>query len=57
MGMSTEERLVRSETTLEQHDKRFGHIEQAITRLTWTVNLWGAVITILVAAVLVLVKK
>ena len=55
--MTTDERLVKCETTLEQHDKRYGHVEAAITRLTWTVNLWGAVITILVAAVLVLVKR
>jgi hypothetical protein len=32
-------------------------IEAAITRLTWTVHLWGVVITTLVACVLVLVIR
>jgi hypothetical protein len=32
-------------------------IEAAITRLTWTVRLWGVVITTLVACMLVLVTR
>ncbi len=32
-------------------------IETAMPRLSWTVNVWGAVMTMLLAAVLVLVKR
>jgi hypothetical protein len=36
-------------------DERY--IKAAMARLTWTVILWNTVITILLAAVLVLVKR
>jgi hypothetical protein len=55
--MTTDERRVRAETPREQHDTRFGHRDAAITPLTWTVDLWGAVMTSLVAAVVVRGKR
>ena len=39
-----ERQNIRIETILEQYEKRFGQVEAAMNRLTWTVSLWGGVI-------------
>jgi len=58
----TDERFTRVETTLDvladQWEKRFTSLEAAVTRLeTKMMWLWGLQMTILVAAVLVLVQR
>ena len=64
MADTVEERLdkverqnIRIETILDQYEKRFAQVEAAMNRLTWTVSLWGGVITILLGLFLTLGKR
>jgi hypothetical protein len=52
-----ERQNIRIETILEQYEKRFAQVEAAMNRLTWTVSLWGGVITILLGLFLTLGKR
>jgi hypothetical protein len=52
-----ERQNIRIETVLEQYEKRFASVEAAMNRLTWTVSLWGGVITILLGLFLTLGKR
>jgi hypothetical protein len=52
-----ERQNIRMETILEQYEKRFAQVEAAMNRLTWTVSLWGGVITILLGLFLTLGKR
>jgi hypothetical protein len=54
---NVERQNIRIETILEQYEKRFGQVEAAMNRLTWTVSLWGGVITILLGLFLTLGKR
>jgi hypothetical protein len=42
---------------LAAYARRFGQVEAAMHRLTWTVSLWGGVITILLGLFLTLGKR
>lgn len=64
MAATVEERVdtlergnTRIEAILEQYEKRFATVEAAINRLTWTVSLWGGVITILLGMFIALGKR
>jgi hypothetical protein len=52
-----ERQNIRIEAILEQYEKRFAQVEAAMNRLTWTVSLWGGVITILLGLLLTLGKR
>ena len=52
-----ERQHLRIETILDQYEKRFAQVEAAMNRLTWTVSLWGGVITILLGRFLTLGKR
>jgi hypothetical protein len=52
-----ERQNIRIETIREQYEKRFARVEAAMNRLTWTVSLWGGVITILLGLFLTLGKR
>jgi hypothetical protein len=52
-----ERQNIRIETIIEQYERRFAQVEAAMNRLTWTVSLWGGVITILLGLFLTLGKR
>jgi hypothetical protein len=52
-----ERQNIRVETILEPYEQCFAQVEAAMNRLTWTVRLWGGVITILLGLFLTLGKR